>query len=79
MQRRRNANTPSLVCVQLLGRATDVREYVRKGAKKGSVQITISGGVGKRDVVFRREMYAEKQAAISQSKWWINGAPRLSL
>lgn len=55
---------------QLLGRADEVSNYVRRGADKGWVKITLAGGPEGRETLIQRIMYSSKNS----SDWSINGA-----
>ncbi|KAL6778911.1 SMC5 [Auxenochlorella protothecoides x Auxenochlorella symbiontica] len=53
----------------LLGRADEVSNYVRRGADKGWVKITLAGGPEGRETLIQRIMYSSKNS----SDWSING------
>lgn len=61
------------VCVfaaQLLGRADNVKDYIRRGADRGWVETTLSGGPGHADIVIRCEMSKTEQGY--STAWKIN-------
>ena len=55
----------------ILGRARDLGEYVRRGARGGWVEITLSTGPRSSPVVLRRDLTAGSNA----SEWRLDGAP----
>eukprot|EP00803_Ostreobium_quekettii_P001868 evm.model.scf_333.6 EVM.evm.TU.scf_333.6 scf_333:84348-99607(+) len=70
----------SLVCAlclglagrpKLLGRADNLRDYVLRGKKGGSVEVTISGGGEERDKTIRRELNSKDNT----STWTIDEKP----
>ncbi|KAG1681380.1 hypothetical protein FOA52_007428 [Chlamydomonas sp. UWO 241] len=78
----------SLVCAmcvglggstKLLGRADDLREYIRRGKTSAWTEITLSGGPTERDHVVRRDIKFETNSEgrpVCHSLWKINGNPR---
>ena len=56
--------------LQLLGRADNVRDFVRRGENEGWVEITLSSGNRSRPVVINRKL----KASENSSEWRINGA-----
>ena len=65
---------PNAVCVQLLGRADNVRDFVRRGESSGFVQIWLTTGKVPNNIVnIRRTLDARENS----SEWRINGALRL--
>ena len=65
---------PDDLSVQLLGRADNVRDFVRRGESSGFVQIWLTTGKTPNDIVnIRRTLDARENS----SEWRINGAPRL--
>ena len=68
----------SLVCAigvglaggtNLLGRAQELSEFVRRGTDVGEVTITLASGDPTRPHVVRRRIYA----ANNNSEWWLDG------
>ena len=60
--------------VQLLGRADNVRDFVRRGESSGFVQIWLTTGKTANNIVnIRRTLDARENS----SEWRINGALRL--
>jgi hypothetical protein len=57
---------------QLLGRADNVKEYIKRGAVEGWVEVTLSGGPGQQDTRVRRTMKKEADGKYS-SQYRING------
>jgi hypothetical protein len=56
--------------LQLLGRADNYKDYIRRGCDKGWVETTLSGGPGRPDYVIRCEM--AKTDSGYKSDWRIN-------
>jgi len=74
------AGKSSLVCAiciglggapRLLGRAREVREYVRRGAPGGWVELTLAGGPSSPPIVVRRDL----SAVNNTSTWRLDGLP----
>jgi hypothetical protein len=61
-----------LLLLQLLGRADNVKEYIKRDAVEGWVEVTLSGGPGQRDTWVRRTMKKEADNKYS-STYKING------
>lgn len=65
---------------QLLGRAENLKDFIRRGCSEAWTEITLSGGGASRDMVVRREIRQvareDGQAGYS-SKWRLNGGRRL--
>jgi hypothetical protein len=63
---------------QLLGRADNLKDFVRRGQKEAWVEITLSGGEGKRDYVIRRDMRVAREEGkeTCSSTWKINSELR---
>jgi hypothetical protein len=57
-------------CAQLLGRADNIKDFIRRGADSGWVETTLSGGPGRRDSVIKCEML--KTAEGYTTRWKIN-------
>lgn len=55
--------------MQKLGRSDSVKEFVKKGAQKGSIELIISGGEGP-DIRIERFLHGDSNA----STFKINGA-----
>ncbi|WIA31719.1 hypothetical protein OEZ86_002595 [Tetradesmus obliquus] len=73
----------SLVCAlcvglggstKLLGRADNVKDYIRRGCDRGWVETTLSGGPGSADIVIRCEM--AKTDSGYKMDWRINRASK---
>ena len=61
-----------LLRIQLLGRADNVKEYVRRGAEKAIVEVTLSSGDPNRPITVQRQMtYSEDKGGSSE--WKLNG------
>jgi hypothetical protein len=58
--------------LQLLGRADNLKDFIRRGADSGWVETTLSGGPGRPDKIIRCEM--RKTAEGYSTNWRINGA-----
>ena len=56
--------------MQLLGRADNVKDYIRRGCDRGWVETTLSGGPGSADIVIRCEM--AKTDSGYKMDWRIN-------
>lgn len=67
-----NPHTPTPLPAQLLGRADNIKDFIKRGADSGWVETTLSGGPGRRDSVIRCEML--KTAEGYTTRWKINGA-----
>jgi structural maintenance of chromosomes protein 5 len=65
-----NAVPNALSLVQRLGRSDNLKEFVRKGATKGQVELIISGGPSAPDYRIERIMWAKD----TKSQFRINGA-----
>lgn len=62
----------TLFCFQLLGRADNVKEYIRRGAEKAIVEVTLSSGDPNRPITVLRQMtYTEDKGGSSE--WKLNG------
>ncbi len=66
--RTRSRTKTLLLCVQLLGRADNVRDFVRKGSSTGMTEIHLSSGQT-RPIIITRHM----SASDNKSKWLLNG------
>lgn len=70
-------STPPLLCavacggLQLLGRADDMKEYIRRGCDKGWVETTLSGGPGSRDHVVRCDLIKNANGSY-RTEWRLN-------
>jgi hypothetical protein len=53
---------------QLLGRADNVKEYIKRGCDEGWVETTLSGGPGHPDITVRRDM--KKTSADTYTSTW---------
>jgi hypothetical protein len=61
-----------LYFIQLLGRADNLKDFIRRGADSGWVETTLSGGPGRPDKIIGCEM--RKTAEGYSTNWRINGA-----
>jgi hypothetical protein len=57
--------------LQLLGRADNVKDYIRRGCDRGWVETTLSGGPGRPDLVIRCELYKTESNGY-KTDWRIN-------
>lgn len=68
--------------LQLLGRAEQISNYVRRGQSEAWTEITLSGGPGMRDHLVRRDIKLEfseengERKVATRSKWKVNGECR---
>lgn len=60
-----------LPVLQLLGRADNAKDYIRRGCDRGYVETTLSGGPGVEDHVVRCDLI--KSADTYRTEWKRNG------
>lgn len=60
--------------MQLLGRAKDVREYIKRGEQWALVQVTLSSGNPAKPTVISRKIF-DAADGPARSEWKLNGAP----
>ena len=58
--------------LQLLARADNVKEFIRRGETEGFTEITLSSGEARSTVVYRRIRFDERSGGLSD--WKLNGA-----
>ena len=62
--------------LQLLGRADNLKDFVRRGCQEAWIEITLSGGPGRSKIVVRREIKQQPRDDNSTgytSKWRLDG------
>lgn len=81
--RRRTPHHPDPPCTyqppthhQLLGRADNLKDFIRRGCDRAWTEVTLSGGEGGRDVTIKRDISIRRLPDGSRSyssEWYING------
>eukprot|EP00877_Chromochloris_zofingiensis_P011380 jgi/Chrzof1/6496/Cz18g13140.t1 len=71
----------SLVCAlcvglggstKLLGRADNIKDFIKRGHSEGWIEITLSAGADRRDYIIRRDMRLTDGRGHQSSQWQIN-------
>lgn len=62
--------------LQLLGRADNVKEYIKRGEESATVEVTLSSGNPARPIVVYRKMKVDKDSG-GLSEWKLNGKSML--